>query len=428
MARKHPHLFEKEIKGISPRTFGINLTGNSGYGVAAALTGISNDFPHTNPRNAYLYEKLLKEYAKNVDNSTDLNFGDFVNITDEEGNLIVGQDGNSIGFGSEFENLFPDFAADNRNSHFGFTTSPDFFDQSNNEQLYTGVPLETYSGHCVFFNSGMPLFHGKINPGFSNEAINEINTKTPCIQTYSGGQTGFFRTLTLTGVKFNTDEAKAANNSEGGPIKKVYLDNRGNGKFHDIFFRDSFTGTKADNGTVNQGSIGGRLYGRNLNHNTSPTIFSRLNLHNNFLDLGKNGTFGPFATGTQFSRTLTNGVSLANGKKYRLLFTRVQNNKIVDHLQHSDFPISGISYLDLFEQNFDVPKLDGVHVHVFNFGKVRLQQNPGISGGGTGPLGPNIGPQRSFYKDFQQSGNPNAPGTGGRIDFSAFNLYTALLD
>ena len=40
MARKHPHLFEKEIKGISPRTFGINLTGNSGYGVAAALTGI----------------------------------------------------------------------------------------------------------------------------------------------------------------------------------------------------------------------------------------------------------------------------------------------------------------------------------------------------------------------------------------------------
>ena len=59
MAEKHPHLFEKEIKAISPRTFGVDLTG-VGYGIAADITGISNDFPHTNPRNAYLYEKLLK--------------------------------------------------------------------------------------------------------------------------------------------------------------------------------------------------------------------------------------------------------------------------------------------------------------------------------------------------------------------------------
>jgi hypothetical protein len=356
-----------------------------------------------------LYEKLLKEYIKNVDNSTDLNFGK-----------------------SELENFFPDFFADeNRGSHFGFTTTPDFFDHNNNPQLFTGVPLETYSGHCVFFNGGKPYFHGNIDPSVnhSSDATDALGSFDSAIQTYNGGQTGFFRPLQLTGVKFNTPEAKAFNNSQGGPIRKVYLDNRGNGKFHDIFFRDSFTGTRASNGTVTEGSIGGRLFGPDLKHNTSPAIFSRLNLHNNFLDLGKNGTFGPLATGFQYSRTLTNGTSLRNGKKYRLLFTRVQNNKIVDHLQHSDFPISGITYLDLFEQNFDVPKQDGVHVHVFNFGKVRIQKNPGISGGFEGPAGPDpMASIRQTYKEFQQSGNPNAPGTGGRIDFSAFNLYTALLD
>ena len=68
MARKHPHLFANEIKGISPRTFGVELTG-SGYGIAADITGISNDFPHTNPRNAYLYDRLLREYFRNCNNT-----------------------------------------------------------------------------------------------------------------------------------------------------------------------------------------------------------------------------------------------------------------------------------------------------------------------------------------------------------------------
>lgn len=70
---KHPHLFENEIKGISPRTFGVNLTGSNG--VAHDITGISNDFPASNPRNAYIYEKLLKELSKNIQNSTDVKIG-----------------------------------------------------------------------------------------------------------------------------------------------------------------------------------------------------------------------------------------------------------------------------------------------------------------------------------------------------------------
>ena len=70
---KHPHLFEKEIKGLSPGR--DSLTGDSNA-IAAAITGISSDFPHTNPRNAYLYEKLLKAYTKTLVNSTDFKFGD----------------------------------------------------------------------------------------------------------------------------------------------------------------------------------------------------------------------------------------------------------------------------------------------------------------------------------------------------------------
>ena len=421
MARKHPHLFANEIKGISPRTFGVELTG-SGYGIAAAITGISNDFPHTNPRNGYLYDRLLREYFRNCNNT----------VTD---GLIH----------NDAADLFPN-SMDAGFTPNDYSNSPpfrDFFDPdpSSNLMLTTGTPLTTYSGHCVFFNNGKPMFHGAEDiappPGV------DFNSISPCIQRLIGskannsvGPTGFYRTLQLTGVKFNTAADKARTNSNGGRIKKVILDNKGNGKFHDIFFRDPFTGSFASN---SPGGVGPTLnfgcrFGSagDLNHSSgfigSPPhkVFSRLNLHNNFLDLGKNGTFGPFATGTMYSRTLTNGTSLKNGKKYRLLFTRVQNNKIIEHLQHSDFPISGITYLDLFEQNFDIPKKDGVHVHVFNFGKVRLQTNPGISGGQEGPSGPN--PLKFFYKSFQQSGNPNAPGTGGTIDFSAFNLYTALLD
>ena len=89
---KHPHLFEKEIKGLSPRTPGVELTGSSNA-IVSAITGISNDFPHTNPRNAYLYEKLLKAYTKTLVTSTDFEFGD----TAEHQNFFPGQFTSRIG-------------------------------------------------------------------------------------------------------------------------------------------------------------------------------------------------------------------------------------------------------------------------------------------------------------------------------------------
>lgn len=386
---KHPHEFEKEIKAISPRTFGVDLTGASGYGIAADITGISNDFPHTNPRNGYIYDKLLREFFKNANNT----------VTNGQIHLNV-------------DDVFPNAmdAGFTPNDYSNPVPYKDFFeyDPSANPMLVTGVPLSIYSGHCVFFNSGKPYFH----------PINDENiagVPQPAIQCYSGGQTGFFREIKLTGTKFNTAADKARNNSQGGVMKKVYLDNEGNGKFHDIFFRTQFTGT----GIFSK--RGHTELGHRLPDHPSAS-FTRNDLHNNFLDLGVSGTFGgPLATGRVYSRTLRNNSPLRQGNKYRLLFTRVQNGKIIEHLQHSDFPISGISYLDLFEQNYDAPRLDGVHVHVFSFGKVRVQTNLRVSPEGSTPV-------NQKNKQFQQGVNSNPPGPGGSIDFSAFQLFTAKLD
>ena len=432
MARKHPHLFEKEIKGISPRTFGIELTGNSGYGVAAALTGISNDFPHTNPRNAYLYEKLLKAYAKNVDNSTNTNFGT-----------------------NEFTNLFLEFGsaeAGGRHSHFGFQSN-DFFDQSNNEQLYTGVSLETYSGHCVFFNSGKPAFHPQDPVRNAGGFLNRLPTNGSWIQSYSGGQTGFYKQLSITGAKFNTPEAKAKNNSKGGPIRKIYLDSAVGNRTKDIFFSNDIrkAGITGKGGTdFERGGNGVTAVPRGAFEKTGlpSQIFGRERLHNDFGNFRFNGVYGinglTFAdppevggTGLVFYRQISNNTALHQGNFYRLLFTRVQGGKIVDHLQHSDQLISGISYLDLFQDNFDTPPGDGVHVFVFNFGRTAIKTNRSDDNidvnGGKGPEDSDYVAPHSML--FQQSGNANSPNGGNnspaanhRIDVSAFNLYTAQLD
>jgi len=281
----------------------------------------------------------------------------------------------------------------------------DFFeyDPSANPMLVTGVPLSIYSGHCVFFNSGKPYFHPNSD---EQTALPKANSVNPAIQCYSGGQTGFYRQIKLTGTKFNTAADKARNDSQGGVMRKVYLDNEGNGKFHDIFFRTQFTGT----GIFSK--RGHTELGHRLPDNHPSASFTRNDLHNNFLDLGVSGTFGgPLATGRVYSRTLRNNSALRDGSKYSLLFTRVQNGKIIEHLQHSDFPISGISYLDLFEQNYDAPRLDGVHVHVFSFGKVMIQRNLQVS------APDEVG---HVYKQFQHGRPP--------IDFSAFQLFTAKLD
>ena len=424
MARKHPHLFANEIKGISPRTFGVELTG-SGYGIAAAITGISNDFPHTNPRNAYLYDRLLREYFRNCNNT----------VTDgliHNDNLDLFPNNMDAGFTPNEYNF--------ANSYFSFFEN----DPASNIQLITGTPLTTYSGHCVTFNGGEIMFNGNNDieppPGVNFEAI------SPCIQRLIGskaggsvGPTGFYRTLKITGTKFNTPEAKAATNSNGGPIRKVILDNKGKSKMRDIFFRTQFTGEHpfATRTTQDiQHGIGGSGHIEGHGQSIRPG-FTRQDHNNNFLDLGRNGTFGPLATGMKYKRTLSNNSKLTRGYAFKLLFTRVQNRKIVEHLQHEDFPISGISYLDLFEQNFDIPRKDGVHVHVFNFGKVKIQQNQAVGGpdlprhsqslGGGSPTQSGHSSDK-YYKNFQQSGNPKALFTGGKIDFSAFNLYTALLD
>ena len=440
MARKHPHLFEKEIKGISPRTFGIELTGNSGYGVAAALTGISNDFPHTNPRNVYLYEKLLKEYAKNVDNSTDLNFGEV-----------------------EFENFFPDFGAfqaGGRHSHFGFQTNPDFFDHPNNPQLFTGVPLETYSGHCVFFNSGKPAFHPNDPVREANGFLNRLPAGVGSfIQSYSGGRTGFYKQLKVTGAKFNTPEAKAQNNSQGGPIRKIYLNTEPGNRTKDIFFSNDkrkagITGVffagggAAGNFDASKGRGGeevGFVHRGNFEKTGAPLgFFGRERIHNDFGNFRFNGVYGingqTFAnppevggTGLLFYRRISNNTALHQGNFYRLLFTRIQGGKIVDHLQHSDQLISGISYLDIFQDNFDTPPGNGVHVFVFNFGHTTIVSNVDNPDGPNGPVASDyISPHNML---FQQSGNVNSPNGGNNspaatheIDVSAFNLYTAQLD
>ena len=421
MARKHPHLFANEIKGISPRTFGVELTG-SGYGIAAAITGISNDFPHPNPRNAYLYDRLLREYFRNCDNTVTA--------------FRALHNDNTDVFPNSMDAGFTPNEYNNANSYFSFFED----DPSSNLQLITGTPLTTYSGHCINFNDGKPMFRHTDISLPSASLGRSTSFPVPCIQRLIGskannnnGPTGFYRQLTLTGVKFNTATDKAGSNANGGRIKKVYLDNKGNGKFHDIFFRDPFTGYDNINGTPNR-NFGTRVDASDLNHHQTGftvnghRIFGRPNLHNDFLDLGRNGTFNPLATGMQYSRTLKNSTSLKKGFSYKLLFARVHNGKIIEHLQPKHFPISGISYLDLFEQNFDVPKKDGVHVFVFNFGKVKIRTNQNASiGDGSGPNIPRSGAD-GYWKNFQQSGNPNAEFTGGRIDFSAFNLYTALLD
>lgn len=386
---KHPHEFEKEIKAISPTTFGVDLTGASGYGIAADITGISNDFPHTNPRNGYIYDKLLREFFKNANNT----------VTNGQIHLNL-------------DNVFPNGmdAGFTPNDYTESVPYKDFFeyDPSVNPMLATGVPLTTYSGHCVFFNSGNPYFHP-----ISDESDRFPGAQEPAIQCYSGGQTGFYRQIKLTGTKFNTAANKAQNNSQGGSMRKVYLDNEGNGKFHDIFFRTQFTGT----------GIFSKRDTQLLGHSPGQPhekFFTRENLYNNFLDLGVSGVHGePFATGRVYSRTIRNNSPLRQGYKYRLLFTRVQNGKIIEHLQHSDFPISGISYLDLFEQNYDAPRLDGVHVHVFSFGKVMLRRNSQKS---------TAFEINHAYKQFQQGVNSNPPGPGGRVDFSSFQLFTAKLD
>ena len=389
---KHPHEFEKEIKAISPRTFGVDLTGASGYGIAADITGISNDFPHTNPRNGYIYDKLLREFFKNANNT----------VTNGQIHLNL-------------DNIFPNGmnAGFTPNDYTESVPYKDFFeyDPSVNPMLATGVPLSIYSGHCVFFNSGKPYFH----PNQAEKDHFVTAGSSPSIQCYSGGQTGFYRQIKLTGTKFNTAADKSVINSQGGSMRKVYLDNEGNGKFHDIFFRTQFTGNP---------DIGRRTdtlgHSPGLPHEQS---FSRENLFNNFLDLGKSGVNGePLATGRKYARTVRNNSNLKDGAKYRLLFTRVQNGKVIEHLQHNDYPISGISYLDLFEQNYDAPRLDGVHVHVFSFGKVMMQINFTL------PSGNPPTPNNSTYKEFDQGVNSNPPGPGGRIDFSAFQLFTAKLD
>ena len=421
MARKHPHLFANEIKGISPRTFGVELTG-SGYGIVADITGISNDFPHTNPRNGYLYDRLLREYFRNCNNT----------VTDG----LIHNDNLDL-FPNSMDAGFTPNEYDNDTSYAGFFE----YDPASNIQIITGTPLTTYSGHCITFNDGKPMFrHSDISlPSASLSPSRSPSFPFPCIQILKGskstnsvGLTGFYRRLQLTGVKFNTPESKGGGTRYGGPIKKVYLDNKGKSKTQDIFFRDSFTGYGNINGSPNR-NAGTRIDPGELNSHftgidvNGDRIFGRPNLHNDFLDLGRNGTFSPLATGMNYSRTLKNSTSLAKGFSYKLLFARVHNGKIIEHLQPKHFPISGISYLDLFEQNFDVPKGDGVHVFVFNFGKVKIRTNQNAVGGGSGPTIESNSAD-GYWKNFQQSGNPNAEFTGGRIDFSAFNLYTAKLD
>ena len=400
MAEKHPHLFEKEIKAISPRTFGVDLTG-VGYGVAADITGISNDFPHTNPRNAYLYEKLLKAYAKNVDNSTDVNFGSI-----------------------RFADFFPDqFEGGNTpaHPHFGLNDTYTFFDINNGLQIATGVPLADYSGHCVFFNSGKPYFH----PNSDEQDFFQAG-ENAAIQTFSGGQTGFYRALQLTGVKFNNP-----GQALGGPMKKVYLNSTVGHQSQDIFFTRNETGAGAANGTPSQVNGGRSFHLKHITPNNANITFGRQNLHNDFGNFRLNGTYGfnggndrhqnVTGTGLLYSRQLTNGSKLKRGHFYRLLFTRVQNGKIVEHLRHSDELISGISYLELFKQNYNTPG-DGVHVHVFNFDRLMIKRNSNNGG-------PAVTHHYSF---FQQSGNTNSALNGGvgrgKIDVSAFNLYTARLD
>ena len=58
---ENPHLLSNEIHG----TFGATLTGT---GFSTRITGLANIFPTGDPRNDYLYKRVLREYYRNLDN------------------------------------------------------------------------------------------------------------------------------------------------------------------------------------------------------------------------------------------------------------------------------------------------------------------------------------------------------------------------
>lgn len=58
---ENPHLLANEIHG----TFGTGLTGT---GFAVRITGLHNDFPTGVKSNGHIYDRVLREYYRNLDN------------------------------------------------------------------------------------------------------------------------------------------------------------------------------------------------------------------------------------------------------------------------------------------------------------------------------------------------------------------------
>ena len=58
---ENPHLLANEIHG----TFGADLIGT---GFAARITGLHNDFLTGVESNRHIYDRVLREYYKNLDN------------------------------------------------------------------------------------------------------------------------------------------------------------------------------------------------------------------------------------------------------------------------------------------------------------------------------------------------------------------------
>jgi len=58
---ENPHFLEKDIHG----TFGAELTGT---GFAVRITGLNNEYPTGTARNKHMYDRVLREYYRNLDN------------------------------------------------------------------------------------------------------------------------------------------------------------------------------------------------------------------------------------------------------------------------------------------------------------------------------------------------------------------------
>lgn len=169
---------------------------------------------------------------------------------------------------------------------------------------------------CVLFNDGKPLFH----PTEAEVTTYSVNTNNSYVRNTDG------QIVELQNWPTNDDYKKAIIDSNGDDIG---------------FF--SFRATESELSTGQRAQL-------------------------------RNGTLPPGVTlNDRWTSTITENSSLQEGRTFRILLVRINNNSVVNHTNETS-ALGTYNLIDLFNNNHPLPQDNGYYAFIFSFGGMQIYE------------------------------------------------------